>query len=52
MNASQPGDEVRVQATDRGFIEDIKAWCRKTRNELISLEEKDKVISASIRKKG
>jgi TusA-related sulfurtransferase len=51
MNASQPGDEVRVQVTDRGFIEDIKAWCRKTGNELISLDDKEATIRATIRKK-
>jgi TusA-related sulfurtransferase len=51
MNASQPGDEVRVQVTDRGFIEDIKAWCRKTGNELVSLDDKEATIRATIRKK-
>jgi TusA-related sulfurtransferase len=51
MNASNPGDEVRIQVTDRGFLEDIKTWCRKTGNELLSLEEKDKIIRATIKKK-
>ena len=52
MNASQPGDEVRVQVTDRGFIEDIKVWCRKTGNELVSLDDGGNLIKTVIRKKG
>ena len=51
INASKPGDEVKIQVTDRGFLEDIKTWCRKTGNELVTLEEKDKIIRATIRKK-
>lgn len=47
--AAQPGDEINVQVTDKGFIEDIKTWCRKTGNELVSLED-GQTIKATIRK--
>ena len=47
--AAQPGDEINVQVTDKGFIEDIKTWCRKTGNELVSLED-GQIIKATIRK--
>ena len=50
INASKPGDEVRIQVTDKGFLEDIKTWCRKTGNELVSLED-GQTIRATIRKK-
>ena len=50
MNASKPGDEVKIQVSDKGFIEDIKTWCRKTGNELVSLED-GQPIKATIRKK-
>jgi TusA-related sulfurtransferase len=49
VKAMAPGDEVRVQATDSGFMEDIKTWCRKTGNELVSLEA-GPPIKAVIRK--
>lgn len=50
MNASKPGDEVKIQVSDKGFVEDIKTWCRKTGNELVSLED-SQVIKATIKKK-
>lgn len=52
VNAAQPGDIIQAEATDRGFLEDIKAWCRKTGNELVSLEDKGSYISASVKKSG
>lgn len=50
INALKSGDEVRIQVTDRGFLEDVKTWCRKTGNELVSLED-GHPIKAVIRKK-
>lgn len=47
--AAQPGDVINVQVTDKGFIEDIKTWCRKTGNELVSLED-GQIIKATIKK--
>jgi TusA-related sulfurtransferase len=50
INALKSGDMVKIQVTDKGFLEDVKTWCRKTGNELVSLED-GAVIKATIRKK-
>ena len=44
------GDIMNIEATDLGFKKDIAAWCKKTKNELLSLEEEDGVIKAKIKK--
>ena len=48
--AAQPGDTVTISITDIGFKSDIAAWCRKTKNDLVSLTEESGVITAVIRK--
>lgn len=45
------GETVRVLATDEGLVPDIKAWCKGTRHELLSLTENDAgVLVADVRK--
>ena len=45
------GETVRVLATDQGLIPDIKAWCKGTKHELLSLEEGEGgVLMAEVRK--
>ncbi len=46
------GEILEVRATDPGFVEDIKAWCRKTGNELLSLDSSKAEIIATIKKGG
>ena len=41
---------LEVQATDPVFLADVKAWCKKTSNELISKSEQDGVFIAVIKK--
>jgi TusA-related sulfurtransferase len=48
---ARPGDVIHVKASDRGFYKDIQAWCKKTGNELLELEDKDTEITAKILKK-
>lgn len=48
--ASESGDMITIEVTDSGFKRDIAAWCRKTGNELISVEEEDGTIKAVIKK--
>lgn len=48
---AKPGDVITVKVTDRGFSKDIKAWCKKTGNDLLALEESDTEINAKILKK-
>ncbi|MDI3481799.1 MAG: tRNA 2-thiouridine synthesizing protein [Tepidanaerobacteraceae bacterium] len=49
VKSVQSGDVIIVEATDRGFYKDVQAWCRKTGNELLSLEDGD-VIVAKVKK--
>ncbi len=50
MKTAQAGDVVTITVTDMGFRKDIDAWCRKTKNTVVSIEEKDGVITAVVRK--
>ncbi|WMJ80872.1 FAD-dependent oxidoreductase [Clostridium sp. MB40-C1] len=46
----KPGDTLNVSASDPGFYEDIKAWCRKTNTELLGLNKEKGIIKASLKK--
>lgn len=50
VKAADCGDTIHIEVTDCGFSKDINAWCKKTGNELVSLEETDGVIKACIKK--
>ena len=50
MKDMNEGDKLEVYATDPVFVPDVKAWCRKTGNELISIEEGESFAKAIIRK--
>ncbi|WP_315114055.1 DsrE/DsrF/DrsH-like family protein [Clostridium intestinale] len=45
------GDVLKVKASDPGFYEDIKSWCKNTGNELMSLDKSCGIIYAEIKKK-
>ncbi|MDR7857694.1 FAD-dependent oxidoreductase [Tissierella sp.] len=45
------GDILEVMATDPGFLNDIKAWCKNTGNTLIKTENADKKFIALIEKR-
>jgi hypothetical protein len=44
------GELLKVTATDPAFQEDIKAWCEKTGNKLISIDFKNGSFNAVIKK--
>jgi len=44
------GSIVRVDATEDAFYSDIKVWCERTGNELLSLEASEGTITARIKK--
>ncbi|CAM3951474.1 CoA-disulfide reductase [Mesobacillus thioparans] len=46
----QDGEVLEIHATDPGFAKDIKAWCEKTGNKLISNKFEDKKFKAQIMK--
>jgi tRNA 2-thiouridine synthesizing protein A len=50
MKALAPGDRLFVLADDRAFPEDIRAWCSKTGNDLLSLAEKPSYFEAEVRR--
>ena len=45
------GSVVKVEATEEAFYSDIKVWTERTGNELLSLDNENGLISASIRKR-
>lgn len=44
------GEVLKATASDQGFYEDIKSWCERTNNELLSREKDKGNIIAFIRK--
>lgn len=50
MDEMQPGQILKVQASDAGFYEDIKSWCDRTNSELLDRSKKAGVITALVRK--
>ncbi|KZL91387.1 CoA-disulfide reductase [Clostridium magnum] len=46
------GEVLKAAASDQGFYEDIKSWCERTNNELLSREKDNGNIVAFIRKGG
>jgi tRNA 2-thiouridine synthesizing protein A len=44
------GTRLTVQADDRAFPEDVRAWCKKMRHELVSLDNKPGYYEAVIKK--
>lgn len=46
----EPGDIVIVRATDLGFTNDVAAWCERTGNRLLSLDQEGKIIVARVQK--
>lgn len=50
VRAAPAGQSVVIQADDRAFPEDVRAWCMKTGNPLLSLEAKSGFFEARIKK--
>ena len=50
MKTLNDGDILEVTATDPGFINDIKTWCKRTGNTLIKSEKREREFAAIIRK--
>lgn len=44
------GKVLKVTASDPGFYEDIKSWCKRTNNELMELNKNSGTITAFIKK--
>jgi NADPH-dependent 2,4-dienoyl-CoA reductase/sulfur reductase-like enzyme/peroxiredoxin family protein/TusA-related sulfurtransferase/rhodanese-related sulfurtransferase len=50
IDTMSDGKILKVNATDPGFYEDIKAWCSNTNNTLVNLERAGANITAYIKK--
>ncbi|ADL50448.1 DsrE/DsrF/DrsH-like family protein [Clostridium cellulovorans] len=50
MDTLNPSDVLNITASDPGFYEDIKAWCKRTNNTLLNIENKNGIITAKIEK--
>ncbi len=50
MRELTAGATVTVQADDRAFPQDVKAWCIKTKNELVSFAEQAGYYEAVVRR--
>ncbi|HSL86265.1 MAG TPA: DsrE/DsrF/DrsH-like family protein, partial [Bacteroidales bacterium] len=50
MDKVNSGDVLNITASDMGFYEDIKAWARRTGNELLNVSKDKGLIKASVRK--
>lgn len=51
LRALQPGERLRVLATDRAAVADFQAFCRETGHDLVAFSEETGVYSFLIRKK-
>ncbi|ERI89527.1 putative CoA-disulfide reductase [Clostridiales bacterium oral taxon 876 str. F0540] len=50
MDDLKDGQILKVSASDPGFYEDIKAWCKRTNNELVDISKNGGNITAFIKK--
>lgn len=50
MDELKDGDILKIKASDPGFYEDVKAWAKRTGNELIALSKDSGLVYADIRK--
>jgi TusA-related sulfurtransferase len=50
MKTAKAGDLLIIEVTDPGFKSDVEIWCRKLKHDLLSISERDGVITAEIRK--
>jgi tRNA 2-thiouridine synthesizing protein A len=51
LRGLQPGEKLRVLATDRASIGDFRAYCRETGHDLLAFSEEAGVLSFTIRRR-
>ena len=51
LRGLEPGDKLRVLATDRAAVADFRAFCRETGHALLSFSEEAGVFSFTIRRR-
>jgi NADPH-dependent 2,4-dienoyl-CoA reductase/sulfur reductase-like enzyme/peroxiredoxin family protein/TusA-related sulfurtransferase/rhodanese-related sulfurtransferase len=50
VDEMQEGEILKITASDPGFYEDIKAWCKRTNNELLDISKEKGIITAYLKK--
>ncbi len=50
MKDMKIGEVIEVLASDPSFVPDVEAWCRKTEQKLIKIDESAEIIKAYIEK--
>ncbi len=50
LDAMAPNEQLRVKASDRGFLKDLPSWCASTGNTLVEIKETGGEIEAIVRK--
>jgi len=50
MNGLQPGEVLKISATDPGSVKDLDSFCSQTGHEMLSSESTDGEFHFSIRK--
>jgi tRNA 2-thiouridine synthesizing protein A len=51
MKDMKPGEILEVLGTDPGTKRDLPAWCKRTGNELLKIDEIDNIFHFYIKKK-
>jgi len=52
MDKLMPGDQLRIYATDQGFIKDAPAWCLRNGHQILNIRREGPRIESLIRKGG
>jgi NADPH-dependent 2,4-dienoyl-CoA reductase/sulfur reductase-like enzyme/peroxiredoxin family protein/TusA-related sulfurtransferase/rhodanese-related sulfurtransferase len=50
IDSAAIGEALEINATDQGFAADVPAWCVRTKNTLVSLNRKDGMFCAIVKK--
>lgn len=50
INEIEEGQIIEIKTTDPGFKMDVASWCSSTNNQLVSIEDENKIIKACIKK--
>ena len=50
MDGLDPGDIMKIKASDMGFFEDVKAFAQRTGNELLEVRKEAGIVYAAVKK--
>jgi CoA-disulfide reductase len=50
VDSMNEGEILEIEASDPGFYEDIKSWCKRTNNDLLDVDKNKGIITAHLKK--